>query len=77
MAPPLRQEVENQLSPLRQAETAIGVARKAIKKLSGSALIQSDPVLVEEVNALRKRLKKAKRSAASIVERCAETSETQ
>ena len=70
MAPPLRSEVEKEISPIRQTEAALAIARKAVKRFASSALVQNDAVLMKEIEELRKRLKKACRSAETALQRC-------
>ena len=74
MTAPLRNEIEAELSPLQQTEAALAVAKKALKRFEESAMVQSDAALLDEVGALRKRLKKASRRAKAVLEHCTHAS---
>ena len=74
MTLPARSEVKEDVLSLQRALRALDDAKRSLKQYSQTGSVQEDPQLLDSVNLLRRKVKKARKLARGIAERWFENS---
>ena len=69
MALPVRSEMKEDVLPLQRALRALEDAKQALKKFQATASVQKDKDLAEEVEELRRKVKKTRKLGESVANR--------
>src|SRR5262245_38550929 len=71
MTLPQRSEIKEDVLPLQRALRALDDAKRSLKQFSQTRSAKADPALVQSVDWLRSKVKKARNRTRTIVQRCA------
>jgi hypothetical protein len=74
MTLPQRSEIKEDVLPLQRALGALDDAKRSLKHFSQTDSVKADPALVESVDRLRSKVKKARNQTRTIAQRWFEIS---